>query len=148
MQPIPALHIPCTAWNITFTSMICQYRCCPRLFLHNRCRTSDNSAVQVRLAAGIEHVRVYANVGGVTISDPNCNVTVGVMVWVAYFSVVFCIHNIYIRRRKQWCLSLYVISMYRTLIIQLCQGKYSFLFYGTFQWFWNKSWMFIKAAFI
>ncbi len=43
-QPIPALHIPCTAWNITFISMICQFHCCPRLFLHNTCRTSDGSA--------------------------------------------------------------------------------------------------------
>ncbi len=33
-QPIPALHIPCTACNITFISMICHFRCCPRLFLH------------------------------------------------------------------------------------------------------------------
>ncbi len=43
----------------------------------------------VRLAAGIEHGQVYANVGGVTISDPDCYVTVGVMFWFAYFSVVF-----------------------------------------------------------
>ncbi len=43
-QPIPALHIPCTAWNITFISMICHFRCCPRLFLHNTCRTSDGLA--------------------------------------------------------------------------------------------------------
>ncbi len=43
-QPIPALHIPCTAWNITFISMICHFRSCPRLFLHNTCRTSDGSA--------------------------------------------------------------------------------------------------------
>ncbi len=28
--------------------------------------------------------------------------------------------------------SLYVISMYKTVIIQLCQGKDSFSFYGTF----------------
>ncbi len=35
--------------------------------------------------------------------------------------------------RKQWCLS--VISMNRTLIIQLCQGKDSFPFYGTFNVF-------------
>ncbi len=35
--------------------------------------------------------------------DPDCNVTVGVMFWVAYFSVVFCLHEIYIRRSKQWC---------------------------------------------
>ncbi len=32
---------------------------------------------------------VYAFVGGVTISDPDCFVTVGVMFWFAYFSVVF-----------------------------------------------------------
>ncbi len=64
--------------------------------------------LMVRLAAGIEHGWVYANVRGVTISDPNCNVTVGVMFCFAYFSVVFCIHEIYIRRRKQRCLSLTV----------------------------------------
>ncbi len=88
----------------------------------------------VRLAAGLEHGRVYANVGGVIISDPDCYITVGVMFWFAYFSVVFCIHEIYIRRRNNgvWG-SLYVISMYRTVIIQLCQGKYSFPFYGTFK---------------
>ncbi len=55
-----------SAWNITFISMICHFRCCPCLFLPNTCRTSD-----VRLAAGIE--------GGVTISDYDCYVTVGVM---------------------------------------------------------------------
>ncbi len=124
----------------------------------------------IRLVAGLEHGRVYANVGGVTISDPNCYITVGVyiyiyafsrrfypkqltlhssyslfvfftfdqlllslgiepmilvllaqcptiwatgkpkgvMFWFAYFSVVFFIHKIYIRRRKQWCLRLTV----------------------------------------
>ncbi len=42
------------------------------------------------LASGIEHGWVYVNVGGVTISDPeNCYVTVGVMFWFAYVSVVF-----------------------------------------------------------
>ncbi len=56
----------------------------------------------------LEHGRVYANVGGVTISDPDCNVTVSVMFWFTYFSVVFCIHEIYIRRRKQWSLRLTV----------------------------------------
>ncbi len=30
-QPIPALHIPCTASNITFINMICHVRCCPLL---------------------------------------------------------------------------------------------------------------------
>ncbi len=38
----------------------------------------------VRLAAGLEHGRVYANVG-VTISDPDCYITVGVMFWFVYF---------------------------------------------------------------
>ncbi len=53
-QPIPVLHIPCTAWNITFISMICHFHCCPRLFLHNTCRTSDCSAGIVhRTWAGI-----------------------------------------------------------------------------------------------
>ncbi len=65
---------------------------------------------------------------GVTISDPDCYITVCVMFWFACFSVFF-IHEIYIRRRKLWCLRL--ISMHRTLIIQLCQGKDSFPFYGT-----------------
>ncbi len=60
------------------------------------------------LASGLEHGRVYAFVGGVTISDPDCYVTVGVMFWFVYFSVVFFIHEIYIRRRKQWCLRLTV----------------------------------------
>ncbi len=84
------------------------------------------------LVAGLEHGRVFANVEGVTVSDPNCNVTVGVMFWFAYFSVVFCIHAIYIRR-KQWCLRLTVcLSMCRTVIIQVCQGKYSFPFNVTF----------------
>ncbi len=126
-QPIPAHHIPCTAWNITFISMICH-------FLHNTCRTSDGSAGGwPRTWAGICKCR------GVTISDPDCSITVCVMFWFAYFSVVFCIHEIYIRRRNNgvWG-SRYVISMYRTLIIQLCQGKYSFPFYGTFKtcFFW------------
>ncbi len=38
----------------------------------------------VRLAAGLEHGRVYADVG-VTISDPDCYITVGVMFWFVYF---------------------------------------------------------------
>ncbi len=46
-------------------------------------------------------------------------------------SAIFCIHEIYIRR-KQYLRLTYVISMNRTVIIQLCQGKYSFPFYGTF----------------
>ncbi len=105
LQPIPALHIPCTTWNITFISMICHFLCCPLLFLHNTCRTSDGSACSwPRTWAGIR----YANVGGVTISDPDCFITVGVMLGFAYFSVVFFIHKIYIRRRKQWCLRLTV----------------------------------------
>ncbi len=43
----------------------------------------------VRLAAGIEQGRVYVMqmLGGVTISDPDFYVTVGVMFWFAYFSV-------------------------------------------------------------
>ncbi len=35
----------------------------------------------VRLAAGLEHGWVYANIGGVTISDPDIYVTVGVMLF-------------------------------------------------------------------
>ncbi len=57
----------------------------------------------IRTWAGIR----YANVGGMNINDPNCNVTVSVMLGFAYFSVVFCTHEIYIRR-KQWCLRLTV----------------------------------------
>ncbi len=112
-QPIPALHIPCTAWNITFISMICHFHCCLRLFLHNTCRTSDGSA-------GGWH-RTWAGIckcWGLTISDPDCSVTVSVMSRFAYFSVVF----FYSRD----------LHKYRTLIIQLCQGKHSFPFYGTF----------------
>ncbi len=125
-QHIPELHI-----METFISMICHFRCCPRLSIHNTCRASDGSAgVWQRTWAGIRS----ANVGGVTISDPDCYVTVGVMFWFVYFSVVFFIHEIYIRRMNQkeavWG-SRYVISMYITLIIQLCQGKDSFPFYGT-----------------
>ncbi len=85
----------------------------------------------VRLAAGLEHGWVYANVVGVTISDPDCYITVGVMFWFAYFSVVFFIHEIYIRRRRQWCLRLTVSHFH--LIILLRQGKDSFPFYGTFK---------------
>ncbi len=40
--------------------------------------------LRVRLAAGLEHGRVYENDGGVTISDPECYVTVGVMFWFGY----------------------------------------------------------------
>ncbi len=90
----------------------------------------------VRLAAGLEHGRVYANVGGVTISDPDCYVTVGVMFWFAYFSVVFFnSRDLHKEGNNGVWGSLYVISMYRTLIIQLCQGKDSFPFYGTFKLF-------------
>ncbi len=67
----------------------------------------------VRLASGIEHGRVYANVGGVTISD----VTFGVVLGFAYVSVVFFIHNIYIRRRKQWCLRLTVYHFHTELLL-------------------------------
>ncbi len=80
-QPIPALHIPCTAWNITFISMICHFHCCPRLFIYNTCRTSDGSA-----GAYLEQGRVYEMMGR---SDPDCCVTVSVMFWFACFSVVF-----------------------------------------------------------
>ncbi len=56
----------------------------------------------VRLAAGLEHGRVYVMqmLGGVTICDPDCYVTVGVMFWFAYFSVVFFIHEIYIIKEE------------------------------------------------
>ncbi len=50
--------------------------------------------LMVRLAAGLENGRVYANIEGITISDPDCYVTVGVMFCFAYFSVVFFIHKI------------------------------------------------------
>ncbi len=43
----------------------------------------------VRLAAGIEHGRVYANVGGVTISDPDCYVTVCYVLNRLFFSGLF-----------------------------------------------------------
>ncbi len=106
-QPITALHIPCTSWNITFISMICHFHCCPRLFLHNTCKTSDGSADSwPRTWAGI------CKCWGVTISDPDCYVTVGVMFWIAYFSVVFFIHKIYIIRKKQWYLRLTVCDFH------------------------------------
>ncbi len=38
----PWLTSPAQPGNITFISMICHFRCCPRLFLHNTCRTSDD----------------------------------------------------------------------------------------------------------
>ncbi len=87
--------------------------------------------LMVRLVAGLEHGWVYANVH-IRIQTVTSQ---SIMFWFTYFSVVFCIHKIYIRRRRQWCLRLtYVIWMYRTVIIQLCQVKYSFPFYGTFKW--------------
>ncbi len=115
-QPIPALHIPCTAWNITFISMICCIRCCPRLFLHNTCRASDGPAgVWPRTWAGIR----YTNVGSVTISDPDCYVAVSVMFWFAHFSVVFYSWDLHKRHKwgnnGVWGLR-YVISMYILLL--------------------------------
>ncbi len=98
-QPIPTLHIPCTAWNTTFISMICHFRCCPRLFIYNTCRTSDVSAGDC-----LEQGQVYGMMGR---SDPDCCITVGVMFWFACFSVVFFNHEIYIRR-KLWCLRITV----------------------------------------
>ncbi len=74
----------------------------------------------------------YANVWGVNINDPECNITVSVMLGFTSFSVVFCTHKIYIRRRKQWCLRLTVChfhvqnTYYSTMPIQ-------FPFYGTFK---------------
>ncbi len=123
-QPIPALHIPCTAWNITFISMICHFRCCPRLFF-----TIPAELLMVRLAAGLEHGRVYANVGGVAISDPDCYITVSVMFWFAYFSVVFCIHEIYIRR-KQWCLRLTVCHFPCTELLLFNYAKVNRVFHS------------------
>ncbi len=80
----------------------------------------------VRLAAGIEHGRVYANFEGVTISDPDCYVTVGVMFWFAYFSVVF-FHSWDLYKEETMVFEAHSMSFpYRTLIIQLCQSKYSF----------------------
>ncbi len=92
--------------QLYYLSMICHFLCCPRLFLHNTCRTSDDSA-------GLEHGRVYANVRGVTISD----VTVSVMFWFVYFSVVFFINEINIRRSKQWCLRLTVCHFHTALLL-------------------------------
>ncbi len=88
-HPCTTHHMPCTAWNITFISMSCPFWCCPHLFLHNTCRTSDDSAGSwPRTWVGL--CKCWA----VTISDPDCYVTVGIMFWFAYFSVVFCIHEI------------------------------------------------------
>ncbi len=112
-QPIPAHHIPCTAWNITFISMICHFLCCPRLFLHNTCRTSDDSAVQVQLAAGIEHraYMLYAYMymlGAYILVIPTVTSQSVLCSDSPIFQWSFCIHEIYIRRRKQWCLRLTV----------------------------------------
>ncbi len=43
--------------------------------------------------------------GGVTIGDPDGNVTVCAMFWFAYLSVVFCIHKIYISLRMSFLCS-------------------------------------------
>ncbi len=51
-QPFPAIHIPCTAWNVTFISMICHFHCCPRLFLHNNLPTE---LLMIRLAVSESH---------------------------------------------------------------------------------------------
>ncbi len=67
--------LPCT-----FISMICHLSHC---FF-----TISTELLMVRLAAGLEHGRVYANVGGVTIIDSDCYLAVCVL-WFAYFSVVF-----------------------------------------------------------
>ncbi len=45
----------------------------------------------------------YANVGGVNINDPDCNVTVCVVLGFASFSVVSFTYEIY-TKRKQCCL--------------------------------------------
>ncbi len=43
-------------------------------------------------------------------------------------------HKIFIRRRKQCCLRLTVCHFHlQNYVIQLCQGKCSFTFYGTFK---------------
>ncbi len=52
-ESIPALHIPCTAWNITFIPMIYHFHYCPRLFLHNTCRTDGSAGGWPRTRAGI-----------------------------------------------------------------------------------------------
>ncbi len=59
----------------------------------------------VRLAAGLEHGLVYANVGGVTISDPDCNVTVGVVLIRLFFSGLLHSRDLH-KKWKQWCLRL------------------------------------------
>ncbi len=68
--------------------------------------------MQVWLGTGIEHGRVYANVGGVNINDPDCNVKVSVMFWFAYFSVVFYIHEIYISREETMVFDAQVLFNY------------------------------------
>ncbi len=98
---------PCTSHPLHSLEHNIYFHDLPFSLLSSRFFTIPAELLMVRLAAGLEHGRVYANVEGVTISDPDCNVTV-VMFWFAYFSVVFFIHKIYIRRRKQWCLRLTV----------------------------------------
>ncbi len=115
----PSLHF--TAWNITFISMIRHFLCCPRLFLHNTCRTSDGSA-------GLEHGRVYANVGGVT-SDPDCYCYVLICL---SFSGLFYSQDLH-KKEETMVFEAHCMSFpCGTLIIQLCQDKDSFPLYSTF----------------
>ncbi len=65
--------------------------------------------LMVRLTAGLEHGRVYANVGGVTISDSDCYMLCSDS---PIFQWSFFIHKLYIRRRKQWSLRLTVCNFH------------------------------------
>ncbi len=75
----------------------------------NTCRTSDGSA-----DACLEQGRVYVMMGR---SDPDCCITVGVIFGFACFSVLFFNHEIYIRRRKLWCLRLTVCHFHTELLL-------------------------------
>ncbi len=90
--------------------------------------------LMIRMATGTEHGRVYANVGGGGVSDPDYYVTVGVMF---YFSVVFFIHEIYIRRRKQWCLRFTVCNFHVKNL--LFNAKVNTVFHSMTSLMWLKS---------
>ncbi len=83
----------------------------------------------LRLAAGIEHGRVYANVGGVTISDPDCYITVSVMLWFAYFSVVF-IYSRDLHKKEETMLEAHCMSFPCTELLLFNYAKINTVFHS------------------
>ncbi len=121
----PCTSHRCTAWDITFISTICHLHCYPRLFLHNTCRTSDGPAgVWSRTWAGIR----YANVGGVTISDPDCYVTVGVIFWFVYFSVFFYSRDLH--KKETMLFEAHCMSFPCTEIVLLTYAEVNTVFHS------------------